>query len=206
MNSAPAAGNQPAECKNTGKCTDKIKDHLYNVGPDHGSHAALKRVHESECTDDRDGDEILCANGDAYNDRHGEDAHALRRSTQEEKKEGRQRMQVRPEALADDLICGKQFAAKVAGKKENTHDNPSQKVAENDLEKSPVAGICETRHADDGESAGLRRDDRKRNRPPGNPLVREKVCSQRAIAVTEMQAEECYGQKVTSNEQQVWRT
>src|SRR5580704_8399375 len=129
MNGTPSAGNQPAECKNTGECADKIEDHLNNVGPDYGSHAALKCVDEGERTDDRDRDEILCANGDAYDDRNREDAHALRRSAQEEKKEGRQRMQARTEALANDLICGEQFAAKEARKKENTYDNPPQEVA-----------------------------------------------------------------------------
>ena len=112
-------------------------------------------------------------------------------------------MQPRSETLADNLVGGQQVSAKVAWQEENAYDDAPEKIANNNLQKPPVAGIGETWHADDGKSAGFCRHNRERDGPPGNPLVREKIGSQRAVAIPEAEAKDRYRPKVQGDEQQI---
>ena len=69
----PAAGVR-AEGPDGDEGSSDVEGHLYDVGPDDGGHAAFKRVEEGEGGDDRDGESVAGADGDAYDDGDGEDA------------------------------------------------------------------------------------------------------------------------------------
>ncbi len=103
------------------------------------------------------------------------DADPFRSRTQKEKKKCGELMQPRAKSLADDFVCGQQFAAKIAGQENDADHDPAQEIAKDDLQESPVAGVGEAGHADDGQRAGFRGHDGERNGPPGNFAIGKKV-------------------------------
>jgi hypothetical protein len=133
------------------------------------------------------------------------DPNALSSSTQKEEQEGRDLVQARAEALANDLVSGQKLSTKIPGQEEQAnHDAPYQ-IAENDLQESPVAGVGKARHADDGKRAGLCSNDRERDGPPGYALVGEEVAFQGAILLAKTQAEESNRRQVDRNQYKVGR-
>ena len=60
----------------------------------------------------------------------------------------------------------------------------------NDLKKSEIRVVGEAGNADDGERAGLGRDDGERNRPPGDFASSEKIVAQSALLFPKTQAEQ----------------
>src|SRR5580692_75716 len=171
----PAARDTMSEEDNADDCARDIQRHLHYVGPDDGGHSAFEGVDQRQNANDGDGDYIPGTDSNANDDGNGKDTDSFRGCTQEEKQKCGEFVQPRTKSLANDFVCGEQFTAKIAGQKNDADHDPAQKVAENDLEESPVSGVREAGHADDGQGTGFRGYDGEGDRPPGDFPVREKV-------------------------------
>ena len=128
----------------------------------------------------RDGQHIACADGDADDDADGEDAHTFGSGAREKEESGGDLVQSGAEALVDELVGGEHLALKVVGQEDQRDDDAAEHVADDDLQEAEVAGERDAGDADDGEGAGLGRDDGERDGPPGDRLVGEEVAAQRA--------------------------
>ena len=56
--------------------------------------------------------------------------------------------------------------------------------------ETQVGVVGQAGNADDGERAGFSRDDGKRNRPPGNIAIGEKIIAQRTLRLAKAQTEQ----------------
>ena len=63
-------------------------------------------------------------------------------------------------------------------------------VSHDDLKKREIGVVGEAGNADDGERAGFRGHDGKRNRPPGNVAAGEEIIAQGTLALAEAQTEQ----------------
>jgi len=163
------------EHKDADSCAGNVQCHLHHVGPDDGGHSPLEGVDQGQNHDDGDGKHIVSADRDADDDRNGEHADAFGSRAEKQEKKGCELVQPGTEALTDDLVGGEKFSAEIAWEKDDAHYNSSQKIAEDDLEKSPVSCIGQSGHADDGQGAGFRSHDGERDGPPGNLAIGQEV-------------------------------
>ena len=154
------------------KRTADIDRHLHHIGPDHRSHSALKRIQQRQRRNNPDRQHIPRTDRDAHHDTHRKHPHSFRSRTRQQKQSRSDLMQRMTEALIDQLIRGQHLALKVFGQKNQSHHNPAQHIADHDLQKSEISRKRHARDADDGQRTGLRGDNRQRNRPPRNRLVR----------------------------------
>ena len=65
-----------------------------------------------------------------------------------------------------------------------------QDVTHDNLQERQVGVVGQPRNADDGERAGLGGDDGKRNRPPGNVAVGQKIVAQSSLPFAKTQAKQ----------------
>src|SRR5579871_2552240 len=99
-------------------------------------------------------------------------------------------MQARSKAALNEFIRGEEISLKIMGQQYKADNDASDDVAENELQKGEVRGERKAGNADDRERTGFSGDDGKRNRPPGNIAVGEKVIAQGALPLAESQAEQ----------------
>ena len=97
------------------------------------------------------------------------------------KRRGSDFVQRSAEAAVDELVGGEHLAGEVARQEERCHDNAAEHVADNDLEEAEVAREGDAGDGDDREGRGLGGDYRKRDGPPRDGVVGEKVALERAI-------------------------
>ncbi len=69
-------------------------------------------------------------------------------------------------------------------------DETPHHVSQHHLQKRQIGVVSQTGNTDDGERAGFRRDDRKRNRPPGNVPVGQKIVAQGALLLAKAQSKQ----------------
>jgi hypothetical protein len=129
----------------------------------------------------------------------------LSRCTQKKKNKRGELMQPRTETLADHLVGGKQFSAKISRQKQDTDHNPAQQISENNLQKSPVTREGQAGDADDGKRARLGRHDRERNRPPRKLAIGEEVTFQRTVRAAKPQAKQGDPNEINPNQRQINR-
>ncbi len=177
----PAARDVRAQRPDGDKRSADVDGHLHHVGPDDGGHSALEGVEQGERGDERDGEHVSGADGDADHDGDGKDAHTLGRGAGEQEEPCRHLVQGVAEAAVDQLIGGQHLPLKVFGQEERGHHDATEHIADDDLQEAEVAGECQPRCADDGERRCLCRHNRQRNRPPRDCLVGQKVATQRAV-------------------------
>ena len=162
---------------------------LHHVGPDHRRQAALKRIDDRQCSDDRNRRHLARPQRDRYHDRHRIHAHAFGRGPSQQKQSCSQRAQPSSEAPLNQFVRRVKIAAKVVRQQHEADDDAPHYVSHHDLKKREVRVVGEPGNADDGERAGLGRDDRERNRPPRNIASRQKIVAQRPLLLAESAAQ-----------------
>ena len=89
------------------------------------------------------------------------------------------------------------------GQQHKADDYAPHHVAHHYLQESQIADVSDPRNADNGQRAGLGRDDRQRNGPPRYIAIRQKVIAQRALALAKAQAEQRDARQVKRDDRQV---
>ena len=167
-----------------------INDGLHHVGPDHRRQSAFKGIDQRQSGDDCDGRDLSRPQRDRNHDGNGINSHAFSCGAGHQEEAGSQRPQLLAKAPFDQFVRGIQIAAKIVRQQNKTDDHASHDVSHHHLQKRQIGVVSQTWNADDGERAGFRRDDGKRNRPPGNIPVGEKIIAQRALLLAKAQSEQ----------------
>src|SRR5439155_7023000 len=102
-----------------------------------------------------------------------------------------------------ELVRGEQFAPEVRGNEEQAHQDPSDDVAEHELQERHVAGIRHGRYADEGQRARLGGDDGEADGPPGDRSAGEKVIAGRLLKARELGSKHRDGQQVAADHEVV---
>ena len=71
------------------------------------------------------------------------------------------------------------------------------------LKKSQIGVISQAGNTNDGQNTGFGRDDRKRDRPPGDIAVGQKIVAQRALPFAKTQAEECDPSEIDRDDRKI---
>ena len=190
MNRRPASGNEMQNREQTHQRSADVNRGLHHIRPYHRRQPALEGVDQRECCDDCDGGDLARAKCDGYHDRNRVNPHPLSRSPRHQEKAGSQRAQLLAEAAFNQLVRGVEIATEIMGQKDKTDNHTAHDISHYHLQKREIGIVSQTWNADDGQRAGFRRDDRKRNRPPGNIPVGEKVVAQSALLLPEAQSEQ----------------
>ena len=82
-------------------------------------------------------------------------------------------------------------------------DHATHDVSHHDLQKGQVSVVSQPRNADDGQCAGLGRNDRERNRPPRNIAPGEKIVAQRALLLAEAQPKQRDPRQVQPDDREI---
>src|SRR3954466_939145 len=82
-------------------------------------------------------------------------------------------------------------------------DEAADEISHDNLKKREIGVVGQSRDADDGERAGFRSDDGKRNRPPGYVAAGEEIIAQGALALAESQAEQSDPDKIGGDDRVV---
>ena len=176
----PAAGDVRAESEDGDEGSGDVDEHLDDVGPDDGGHAAFEGVDQRKRGDDGDGEDIARTDGDGDDDGDGEDANAFGGGPGDEEEERGGLVEGGAEAAVDELVGGEELALEVFGKKEKGDDDAANHVAHDQLEEAEVAGEGEAGDGDDGEGTGFGGDDGEGDGPPGDGAVGEEVLAEGA--------------------------
>src|SRR5260370_4276211 len=147
--------------------------------PEKRSQPGIKGIEERERRKNGGRQDVSGNDRDTHHNAYRKHSHSLRSSTRQQKQSRCHLMQGTAEALIDQLIRGQHLALKILRQEDQRHHNPSQHVADDDLQKSEVSRERHARNANNRQRTGLRRDDRQRNRPPRNRLVSKKEAPQR---------------------------
>ena len=181
VNRRPATRHMLAERPDGDQGPANINGHLDDVRPDDRGHSALEGIQQRQRGDDGDGQHVSGPDGDADHDGDGEDAHTLRRRAREQEQARGDLVERASESPVDELIGRQHLALKVLRQEYRRHHDPSQHVADYDLQESEIAREGECRRADDRQRTGLRGYNRQPNRPPRHRLVRQKISAQRLV-------------------------
>src|ERR1700687_1012364 len=82
-------------------------------------------------------------------------------------------------------------------------DDAPGNISQHHLEKRQVGVICEAGNADDSQGAGFRRNDGKRNRPPGNIASGEEVVAKGVLSLAETQAEQSDPDEIDGDDREI---
>ncbi len=167
---------------------------------------AFEGIEQGEADDGEDGGDLTSA-GDAQarvhgaeddreDDRKGEDSNSFGEGAQDQKRSGGEAADPFAEAAAHEFVSGEDLAAEIEGQEDGGDDDAGEQVAENQLEEAEVAGEGKRRGADDSERAGLGRDDREGDRPPGSRIAAEEIIAEAALALPEARSKPCDAGKV----------
>src|ERR1041385_1833394 len=181
MNSRPAARDEMQKRYEANNRPADVDSELNNICPDDGSHAAFKCINERERHHGCDGSNTACPKSDADHNGDGPDSNAFSGGTRDKKNARSDTMQLLSKAAIDELVSCEHLAAKILRDKNQAHDNPTEQIAEDKLEKAEVAAIRNARRADDRECAGFSTNNGKSNGPPGNIAVGQKIIAQRSL-------------------------
>ncbi len=79
MNRAPSAGDKMQNRHQSHQRSAYVDRRLHDVGPDHGSEPAFKRIDDRQCGDDGNGGHFSRPQRNRHHNRYGVNSHALRR-------------------------------------------------------------------------------------------------------------------------------
>ena len=154
---------------------------LHYIRPDHRRQPAFEGVNQRKRGDDGDGSNLSGAKRNGDDNRNRINTHAFGCGAGYQKKSGGQRTQPLAETAFDQLVCGVQVATEIMGQENKADHDTAHDIAHHHLQKGEIGIVGQTRNADDGQCAGFRRNDGKRNRPPGNIPVSQKIIAQGAL-------------------------
>ena len=159
--------------------SDDVENHLRDVGPDHSRQSAFVGIDQRQATMTTI-DVISPVPRTIEITMEMAKTRTPSAARAEEKKCPAVSLRMRVPKRSHQLIRGIQLASKVRGQ-EKTDDNAREQVTQDHLQKFQIAIEREARSADDGQRARLGRDNRKRNGPPGNVAVGQKIIPQRPL-------------------------
>ena len=113
----PAAGNLPQDHEEAEDSPGHVEEHLDDVGPDDGGHAAFEGVEKRQADDQQNGDNVVRTedNGDHYGD--GKDSNPFRHGAQNQKAACAEFANTLAEAALHQFVGGEHFATEVVRKK-----------------------------------------------------------------------------------------
>jgi hypothetical protein len=107
---------------------------------------------------------------------------------QEERR--REPLHGRPEPIPQQLVHRDDLAAEVRRDEERAHREAADHVAHDELQEGEVGRVGVAGDADEGDGAGLGRDDRAHDRPPRQRAAAHEVIPQVAVRLREPRAEQ----------------
>ena len=204
MDLRPSSRHVLAEGQDGNDGAADVDRHLDDVGPDHCRHAALKRIEQRQRGDDRDREHVPRPNRDSNHDRDDKDANSLGCGTRQQKQARRHFVEGMAEAVVDQLIGRHHLALEVLRKEDRRHNDAPDHVSEDHLQEAEVPREGDARDRDDGERAGLRRNDGEAYRPPGDRVARKKVVLQRTVFTSaKAQAKNRNADQIERNDRQI---
>ena len=174
--------------KNVDQRAAQINKQLDDVGPDNRGQSSFKSVQKVSA-------EMIRMDQTSPEPRTipttmatANTAHALRQSPRHQKHAGRRMLGSRPKPALHQLVCRIHFPLKISRDQYEGDKNPPDQVSDDQLKKRQVPGIGDSGSADDGERAGFRRDNRKRERPRRRCLSAEEIGVNGLLLLTKMAA------------------
>src|SRR5580704_2742230 len=203
VNGGPPSENQMKNREQANDCSANVNYGLHHVGPDHRRQSALEGIDQSQCSDNCNRGNFSRSERDGHYDGNGIHAHAFRRGSGHQKQARRQRSQAAAKAALDQRVGSVEIAAKILRQQNKTDDHASHEISQNDLQEGEIGIVGKAGNADDGERAGFGRNNRKRDRPPGNIAVGQKVIAQSPLTLAEAQAEQSDPHEVKRNDREI---
>ena len=197
---APAAGNQRQQPEEHDQRAADVHEHLHDVGPDDGRHAAAHRVddHRHAERDHGDRDRDL---GDHRDDQRGrEQPDAVGERSGDHEDDRGDVLDLGTEPPQQQFVRREQLAAEVRRQEQHADEHASDHVAERELKERHVAGVGAGRHADEAERAGFRGDDREADRPPRHRSAGQEVIDGGLLESCEPGAEGGDGEQVRGDD------
>jgi len=97
----------------TGDRASHIEEHLHDVGPDDGGHAALKCVEERQAHNDGDRGDLARAQDNGNDDRNRKNANALGQRAEQQESTRRELADSLAEAPAHQFVRGVHLSAEI---------------------------------------------------------------------------------------------
>ena len=138
---------------------EHVHDPLHHVYPHYCAQPARVRVHHGRGAEHEDRRGVRPPRDDRERDRRREQAHAVAEGARQHEDRGRSAPRAASPARAEHLVGGGDLAREVAGKQQPCDERATDNVAERQLEEGEVAAVADAGDRDDGERAGLGRDD-----------------------------------------------
>ena len=86
---------------------------------------------------------------------------------------------------------------------DKTDNESPYHISQHHLQERQIGVVSQARNTDDGESAGFCRNNRKRDRPPGNIPVGEKIIAQGALLLAKAQPKQSDPRQVKRDDAKV---
>ena len=202
---------------------DKIDTELNDVCPDERGHPAQKRVDDHRHAEDQDrghqkphrriGARQPCARHlvragqreeqRAQHQARGKEAEAVRECARGQEQARRQLLDRTAEPVAEQLVDRQHLAAEVRGHEQQADEEAAHDVAERKLEKGEVGAEGVAGDADEGDRAGLGRDNRRHHDPPGQVAIADEVVLEVALPPTEPRAKQHRAGQVGRDDREV---
>src|SRR4051812_29442510 len=202
----PSSRNEMKDGNDADQRSANIDHRLHHVGPDDSRKASFECVDQGQQGDDGDGSYFAGPERDGDDNRDGVDAHSFRSGASQQEQSRGERSQSSAEAALDQLVSGIEITAEVVGQEHEADDDSAHEIPEDDLQELQVGVVGESGNTDDGQGAGFSRNDRERDRPPGNIPVGEEVVFQRALTFSELKPKQSYSREVRRDDQVIEST
>ena len=167
----------------------KIQQKLRHVGPDDGFHAAFERVQDRQRNYDEHREAFRSSQRHADHQCDCGDAYSFRQRARSQKRQSRNRAHFCAEALFDKRVRGQKLATKIPRKKQNRYEEAADDVAEHQLQKRKIAGVSNSRRADNRERGRFRGHDGKRQSPPGRVATTQEIIFGGMLLLAEAKSE-----------------
>ena len=150
-------------------------EHLLDVGPRHGLHAAVGRVDDHRDADRQHGHRHLPAQDRRHDDGRSGQRHAERERPPHQEEEARERSRPHVEPALEILVRRVDLRAVKERHEGHRQDHHRERQAEVELDEAKAGEVRLARRADERHGAHLRRHHGQADRPPRQRSVAEKV-------------------------------
>src|SRR5262249_32510030 len=151
----PSSGDLAEDDEEAEYRAKDVQRHLYDIGPDHGRHAAFEGIEEREDCNEDNGGEFAGTEDDRNDDRDGEDAHPLGKRSRHEKNGSGELPDALAKSSPHQFVGGEHLSPEVMRQEQYGNHNSREQVSEHDLEESEISRKGQSGSADDCEGARL---------------------------------------------------
>ena len=199
----PAAVDGTLEEEERDQAARDVEGHLQGVHPDHRLDAAEVGVHQGGGADDQDRHRVRPARDDREGDRGREQADRIGQQARDHEDPGRVAPRTAAESGLEEGVGGRQLAAVVGGDEDPGHHRAPRQVAERQLQEGEGAEVGDPGDGKEGERAGLGRDHREHDRPPGEVAAAEEVVGPALVGAPEPCTPRGYAQHIEQHYRRV---